>query len=58
LADFYDVDALAENALKILKSPEEYEHLGTAARNRVVNQYEQELCINQLVNFFKEFKRS
>lgn len=58
LADFYNVDALAEKALKILKSPEEYRHLGNAARERVLKKYEQGRCINQLVDYFKEFTKS
>jgi glycosyltransferase involved in cell wall biosynthesis len=54
LADFYDVDALTEKALRILKAPEEHRHLGAAARKRVLKDYEQGKCIIQLVDYFKE----
>jgi glycosyltransferase involved in cell wall biosynthesis len=54
LADFYDVDGLADRAIKVLKDPEQYRYLGDAARARVLERYETRKCINQLVEYFTE----
>jgi glycosyltransferase involved in cell wall biosynthesis len=56
LADFYDVDGLAEKAIEVLRNPAEYRPLAKAARQRVLERYEKELCIGQLVDYFKEIK--
>jgi glycosyltransferase involved in cell wall biosynthesis len=57
LADFYDVDALAEKAIKALRDPAGHRPLGVAARKRVLERYEKTLCINQLVRYFKEYDK-
>jgi glycosyltransferase involved in cell wall biosynthesis len=54
LADFYDVDALTEQALTVLREPQAYRHLGQAARQRVLERYEKTKCINQLVQLFQD----
>ena len=54
LADFYDVDALTEKALQVLRAPEEHKHLGQAARERVMERYEKTKCIDQLVELFRK----
>jgi glycosyltransferase involved in cell wall biosynthesis len=54
LADFFDVDGLADRAIKVLRHPEEYRHLGDTARARVLERYEARKCINQLVEYFTE----
>jgi glycosyltransferase involved in cell wall biosynthesis len=54
MEDFYDVDGLAERAVRVLRDPEEYRHLGRAARQRVLERYEKKLCIDQLVKLFKD----
>jgi glycosyltransferase involved in cell wall biosynthesis len=54
LADFYDVDALTEQALRVLRQPEEYRSLGAAARKRVLERYEKSKCINQLIRLFEK----
>ena len=54
LADFYDVDGLADKAIKVLRDPAEYRPLATAARQRILERYEKELCVAQLVSFFNE----
>src|SRR5439155_17898785 len=56
LADFYDVDGLAEKAIQVLRDPAAYRPLARAARQRVLERYEKELCIGQLISFFKEIK--
>jgi glycosyltransferase involved in cell wall biosynthesis len=55
LADFYDVEGLAERALRVLRNPGEYRHLGQAARQRVLERYDRPVCHNQLVQFFQSF---
>jgi glycosyltransferase involved in cell wall biosynthesis len=57
LADFYDVDGLAERALRVLRDPGQYRHLGQAARQRVLERYESRVCHEQLVQFFQSFAR-
>lgn len=54
LADFYDVDALAGMALRVLRDPAGHQHLGKNARERVLERYEKGKCINQLVQLFEE----
>jgi glycosyltransferase involved in cell wall biosynthesis len=56
LADFYDVDGLAENALRVLRDPQGFTHLGTAARTRIRERYEKKQCIAQLVEFFEDVR--
>jgi glycosyltransferase involved in cell wall biosynthesis len=56
LAGFDDVGALAERALAVLRDPGQFRHLGEAARRRVLERYEQNRCIGQLVEFFQEFE--
>jgi glycosyltransferase involved in cell wall biosynthesis len=58
LADFYDVDGLAERALRVLRDPAQYRHLGQAARQRVLERYDNRVCHEQLVQFFQSFARS
>lgn len=53
LVDFYDVDGLATQALRVLRFPEKYRHLGLAARARVMERYESRRCIGKLVEFFQ-----
>jgi glycosyltransferase involved in cell wall biosynthesis len=53
LADFDDVDGLTEHALAVLHDPEQFRHLGNAARARVLERYELRRCISQLVDLFE-----
>jgi glycosyltransferase involved in cell wall biosynthesis len=52
LADFYDVDALTDKALQVLRAPEAHRHLGDAARARVMERYDYVKCIDRLVKLF------
>ncbi|MGF1577906.1 MAG: glycosyltransferase [Gemmataceae bacterium] len=54
LLDFYDVDALTEKTLEVLREPEKFRHLGDAARETVLERYEQSKCITRLVELFEE----
>jgi glycosyltransferase involved in cell wall biosynthesis len=53
LADFYDVDALAEQALKVLRDPEQFRPLGVKARERVLERYELKHCTGELIKLFE-----
>jgi glycosyltransferase involved in cell wall biosynthesis len=57
LAGFDDIDALVEQALRVLRAPHQFRHLGRAARTRVLERYEASRCIGQLVNLFEEVVR-
>ena len=54
LAGFDDVDALAEEALKVLRDPGQYRPLGEAARRRVLERYELGKCIGELTKLFAD----
>jgi glycosyltransferase involved in cell wall biosynthesis len=54
LADFYDIEALTEQALRVLVDPEPYRHLGAAARKLIQEKYELKHCTNQLVQLFED----
>jgi glycosyltransferase involved in cell wall biosynthesis len=57
LADFYNVDELAEKALRVLRDPQAHRHLGEAAHQRVMERYEVNRCITQLVQLFETVTR-
>jgi glycosyltransferase involved in cell wall biosynthesis len=54
LADFYDVDGLTEQALRVLLDPEQFRPLGAAARATILEKYELKHCTDQLVRLFEE----
>jgi glycosyltransferase involved in cell wall biosynthesis len=54
LGDFYDVEGLARQAVAVLRDPEAYRLLGQAARARVLERYEQQRCIGELIKFFED----
>jgi glycosyltransferase involved in cell wall biosynthesis len=56
LTDFYDVEGLAERAVRVLKDPAQYRPLGAAARARVLERYELKHCLNELAAFFQSFQ--
>jgi glycosyltransferase involved in cell wall biosynthesis len=53
MADFYDVDELTRQALKVLRDPAPFRPLGAAARVRVLERYELTHCIGALVKLFE-----
>lgn len=57
LAKFSDVETLAQKALRVLRSPDDYDYLGRAARARVLERYEKRKCIGELVAYFEEVAR-
>ena len=54
LADFFDVDGLTRQATRVLRDPEGFRTLGLAARERVLERYAQQKCIDELVAYFGE----
>jgi glycosyltransferase involved in cell wall biosynthesis len=56
LADFYDLEGLTARALELLDNPEEARRLGQAARQRVLERYELKKCIDELVEYFQQFR--
>ncbi|MFO0879676.1 MAG: glycosyltransferase [Gemmataceae bacterium] len=55
LADFYDVDGLAEQVLTLLNDRSRASTLGTAARKHIEEHYELQKCFGKQVHFFQEF---
>ena len=54
LAQFDDIDGLAEKALHALRQPDSVSQLGPSARQRVMEKYDADICLKQLVGFFEE----
>ncbi len=54
LADFYDADALAGEALRVLRDPGQFRPLAAAARQRVLERYELGRCTHRLIKLFEE----
>jgi glycosyltransferase involved in cell wall biosynthesis len=53
LVDFYDVDGLVKEALRVLRDPAEFRPLAAAARQRILDKYELKLCTDQLIKLFE-----
>jgi glycosyltransferase involved in cell wall biosynthesis len=56
LTGFYDVEGLAERAVRVLKDPAQFRGIGQAARARVLERYEIRHCLNELAAFFQSFQ--
>lgn len=55
LEDFYDVEGLARQALRVLGDPGQFRPLGAAARRHILEGgYEKQACVQQLVKYFEE----
>lgn len=50
---FFDVDRLAEAALRVLDDPEAYQPMAKAARETVLERYSLEACIPKLGDYFE-----
>jgi glycosyltransferase involved in cell wall biosynthesis len=57
LADFYDVDGLADLALRVLRAPQDYEHLGQAGAKLIQEKYTIDKTFPQLVSFYERVAR-
>jgi len=58
LADFFDVDGLAGEALRVLADPRAYRHLGAAGRALVVERYATARVIPQQIRLFTRVAES
>lgn len=54
LADFFDVDGLADRAASVLDDPETYRPLGQQAAEDIRRKYSLDVCLPQLVKLFEE----
>ena len=57
-ADFFDVDGLASQALRILKDPSAYRSLGTRGRALVEERYSLDKTLPKLWEFFTSLAES
>ena len=53
LADFFDVDGFAEHALRVLRDPASYRHLGATAVSDIQQHYSTEVVLPKLLRFFE-----
>lgn len=53
LAPFFDLDALGEKALKVLRNPAEFQPLGQAARTLMETHYAIDVCVRPLKDYFE-----
>jgi glycosyltransferase involved in cell wall biosynthesis len=54
LADFFDVDGLAELACAVLEKPDEYRHLGAKAAEFIRANYSLDVCLPQVRKLFDD----
>jgi glycosyltransferase involved in cell wall biosynthesis len=54
LADFFDVDGLAETADRVLNAPQEYKHLGAAGVGMICSRYSLEVCLPRMLDLYRE----
>ncbi len=54
LADFFDVDGLAQNACAVLQKPDDHRHLGTNAAEFIRSKYALDMCLPQLRKLFED----
>jgi glycosyltransferase involved in cell wall biosynthesis len=53
LADFFDVEEIAQKAVKVLKDPGEYRPLGRAAERMVEEMYSVEAVVPQMMRMYE-----
>ena len=53
LCDFFDVEGIAEQALKVLRNPRDYRVLGTAARLTIEEEYSVDVCLPRIKELFE-----
>lgn len=54
LCDFFDVEAMAEAASRVLDAPDEFRHLGRVGVERIRERYSLEVCLPQVVQLYQE----
>jgi glycosyltransferase involved in cell wall biosynthesis len=54
LADFFDVEALADAADKVLDRPQEYRHLGRAGVEMIRERYSLDVCLPRMLALYED----
>ena len=54
LRDFFDVEGLAEAAVRVLEDPEAHRALGSAARQTVLDRYSLDVVMPEMLSFYRE----
>jgi glycosyltransferase involved in cell wall biosynthesis len=54
LFDFFDVEALADQASQILDAASDYKHLGQAGAEMIRQRYSLNVCLPQLKQFYED----
>jgi glycosyltransferase involved in cell wall biosynthesis len=54
--DFFEIEQAVETANHVLDFPAEYEHLGTQARARIVEQYSLDVCLPKMLELYQSVK--
>jgi glycosyltransferase involved in cell wall biosynthesis len=54
LADFFDVEGLADAAEAVLNAPLDYKHLGQVGMNMVRERYSLEVCLPKMLDLYEE----
>ncbi len=54
LVDFFDVDGLADTALRVLKDPDAYRHLGRSGEALIRDRYSLGTIIPRMTEFYEE----
>src|SRR5947209_4894671 len=58
LADFFDADALANKAVRVLRDPAAYRPLGRAAEQMIESRYSVEAILPQMISMYEEALRA
>ena len=53
-ADFFDVEALANMASKVLDAPQDYKHLGRAGIELIRERYSLEVCLPRMLALYED----
>ena len=54
LADFFDVEGLAERANQVLNAPQDYKHLGRAGVEMVQQRYSLDVCLPRMLALYED----
>ena len=54
LADFFDIERLADAAEEVLNAPENYKHLGAAGMKMIRERYSLEVCLPKMLDLYEE----
>lgn len=54
LADFFDIDALTAQALRVLDAPQDFKHLGAAGVEMIQSRYSMEVCLPRMLALYED----